>query len=64
MISEISGTCEWDEGCDSAATQIAADALEDVGVYCDDHAARVSEEGVPVVVVDCPNCHCGFGVWP
>ena len=64
MITEIRGICMWHE-CSRNATQIAAGKGEDAEpeVYCDEHAEKISSQGLPVVVVDCPNCHCAFGVW-
>lgn len=32
------------------------------GVYCDSHAAAVSDEGSPEYINICPNCGCMHGV--
>lgn len=65
MITEINGECEFRD-CYRKATQIAVGRDEDAEprVYCDDHAEAITLQGRPVLVEDCPNCHCGFGVWP
>lgn len=61
--------CEY-ENCDHPATVIAcgrnaySDRLghPEPGVYCDLHAAKVTDERCPEYVDSCPNCGCGFGV--
>ncbi len=67
MIVEITGTCQY-ENCNKPATTIACGHCRaNIGhpipaCYCDDHAAKVGNEGSPEYTVDCPNCGCRFGV--
>lgn len=63
MITEIQGQCK-DRNCRNPATQIAAGKDAEPRVYCDGHAEEISQRGSTVLVEDCPNCHCSFGVWP
>lgn len=54
--------CEY-KGCDRDAEYIAYSRyLRQVGVYCDWHTTRVTDEDSPEYEVDCPNCGCNFGV--
>ena len=34
----------------------------EVGVFCEEHAVSVQEEGNPEYTTECPNCACLFGV--
>lgn len=66
MITEIKGTCIF-LGCKRDATKIACGKFEGDDlpeVYCDEHAETISEQDSPLLVEECPNCHCLFGVQP
>ena len=55
--------CQFPE-CTDPATQLARgyDKFPQVGAYCADHAGQVAKDGHPEYEVECPNCHCLFGV--
>ena len=59
--------CQF-EGCDKMGVMWASGRYDwlklryPVGWYCESHADRVSNEGHPEHVEDCPRCGCRFGV--
>ena len=70
MIHKIKGLCQY-KGCRKKAVEIASGREtyieNDPGhptpaLYCEDHAAIVSDEQFPEYIVECPNCQCKFGV--
>lgn len=62
MIVEIQGNCQH-KNCTKPAAVIAGSSQADVpDLYCQKHADKVTDKNLPEWEVECPNCHCEFGV--